>query len=117
MPNNNAVIKGEGTVLWGTAEGSGVAGIIVSVRDTLTGEMVEVPDENGFTVAAIFFNDKNEGEVELIVKASYPALKRGDDVTIMGVSGYLCQEVERMWEQKGVRKLRVKAVKFSGMAA
>ena len=112
---NNAVIKGDTTVLWGTAGGTTITGIIVSVRDTLTGEMVEVPDNNGYSVAAVFFNDKNEGEVEIVVQTSAPTLKRGDNTTIMGVSGYLVTEVEKMWEQKNVRKYRFKATKFSGM--
>lgn len=113
--SNNALIKGDTTVLWGTSGGTTVNGIIVSVRDMLTGEMVEVPDENGFTVAAIFFNDKNEGECEIIVQTAYPSLARGDSVTIMGVADYLVTEVEKVWEQKNTRKLRFKATKFSGM--
>ena len=113
--SNNALIKGDTTVLWGTGGGTTVTGIIVSVRNTHTGEMVEIPDNNGFTVAAVFFNNKDEGEVEIIVQTSDPALERGDNVTILGASGYLVTEVEKMWEQKNVRKFRFKATKFSGL--
>lgn len=115
MSAPNPTIKGDSTVLWGTGDGTTIAGIIVSVRDQLTGEMVEISDENGFTVACVFFNDKHECEVELIVQTSYPTLARGDSVTIAGISGCLVIDVEKQWEQKSVRKLRVKATKFSGI--
>lgn len=116
MPNN-PTIKGDNTVLWGTGSGTTLAGIIVRVRNQLTGEMVEVPDENGFTVAAIYFNDRNECEVEMIVKSTFPALTRGEEVTIMGIAGCQVQDYEKVWEQKGVKKYTVKATKWAGMAA
>lgn len=107
------VIRGDNTLLWGTSSGTTLAGIIVRVRNQLSGEMVEVPDENGFAAAAIYFNDKNECEVEMIVKSSYPTLVRGDSVTIMGITGCLVDTYEKVWEQKGVRKYNVKATKFT----
>jgi hypothetical protein len=58
MPNN-PIIVGDNTVLWGSASGTTVEGIIVRARNMLTGEMVEVSDENGFTVANVYFNDRN----------------------------------------------------------
>ncbi len=113
---NNPTIKGDTTVLWGTGGGTEISGIIVSVRNQRTSEMVEVADNDGFTVSAIFFNQKNECEVEIIVQTAYPDLENGDDVTIMGVECIVLNS-EKMWEQKGVRKLRVKATKWDGMAA
>jgi DNA/RNA endonuclease YhcR with UshA esterase domain len=112
---NQATIKGDSTVLWGTAGGTTISGIIVSVRDQLTGEMVEIPDEVGFTVTVVFFNDRDECEVQLIVKTSVPDLKRGDAVTIAGIDNCLVTEREVNWEQKGARKLTVKATRWSGM--
>ena len=112
MPNS-PTIKGDNTVLWGTGSGTTLAGIIVRVRNMLTGEMVEIPDENGFTVSVVYFNDKNECEVEMIVKTSYPTIARGDTVTIMGVTA-LANDYEKVWEQKGVRKYTLKATRWAG---
>jgi len=115
MSVNTATIKGNSTILWGASGGTTIAGIIVSVRDQLTGEMVEIPDEVGFTTTVVFFNDKHECEVQLIVSSSVPTLARGDSVTIAGISGCLVTETEVNWEQKGARKLTVKATKWVGM--
>jgi predicted transcriptional regulator len=111
--SNAATIKGDNTVLWGTASGTTLAGIIVRVRNMLTGEMVEIADEVGFTVAVVYFNDKNECEVEMIVKTSYPTIARGDTVTIMGAT-CLAGDYEKVWEQKGVRKYTLKATRWAG---
>jgi len=111
--SNVATIKGDNTVLWGTSGGTTLAGIIVRVRNQLTGEMVEVPDENGFTISVVYFNDKNELEVEMIVQTSYPTIARGTVVTIMGLS-CLSGDYEKVWEQKGVRKYTLKATLWSG---
>ncbi len=113
MPNV-PVIKGNNTVLWGTGSAYSTA-IVVSARDQLTGEMVEVSDNVGFTISAIFFNDKHECEVEIIIETAAPTLARGDQVTMCGNANCLVMEAEIMWEQKGVRKYRLKATKFNGM--
>jgi hypothetical protein len=115
LGSNVATIKGDNTVLWGTASATGIAGIVVSARDQLTGEMLEISDEVGFTVALVLFNDRHECEVEVIVKTSYPAIARGDVVTIMGNESCVVLETEKMWEQKQVKKLRVKATQWQGM--
>ncbi len=53
-------------------------------------------DNNGFTVANIYFNDRNECEVEMIVQTSYPSLAAGDFVTIMGITGCQVQDYEKV---------------------
>ena len=111
------VIKGDSTILWGTNSGTTLAGLIVSVKNQLTGEMVEVPDNNGFTVAVVYFNDKNECEVEMIIQTAAPTLARGDYVTIMGIANCQVQDITLSWEQKGVRKYNVKACKYVGIPA
>ena len=115
MSANTATIKGNSTILWGAAGGTTIAGIIVSVRDQFTGEMVEIPDEVGFTTTVVFFNDKHELEVQLIVSTAVPTLKRGDLVTIAGITNCLVTETEVNWEQKNARKLTVKATNWTGL--
>lgn len=118
MPNT-ATIKGDNTVLWGVRgqAGSMVTGILQRVRDQLTGEMVEVPDEDGFTVAVVLFNHKNECEVEVLVKTSFPTFARGDIITIAGHSNCIVLEMEKTWEGKGVAKYSVKATAWAGITS
>ena len=103
--------------MWGTSGGTTLAGIIVSVKNQLTGEMVEVPDNNGFAAAIVYFNDKNECEVAMIIQAAAPTLTRGEFVTIMGITNCQVQDCTLEWEQKGVRKYNVKACAYVGIPA
>ncbi len=110
------VIKGDNTVLWGTG-GTYSTAIVVSARDHLTGEIVEVSDNNGFASSVVLFNDKNECEVQIIVQTAAPSIARGDAVTVCGHAGCVATDTELMWEQKGVRKYTLRATKFAGFAA
>jgi len=116
---NTATIKGDTTVIWGTGgvTVTTVTGYLVSVRDGLTGEMVEVADNNGFTVAVVLFNAKDECELQLIVQTSFPSLTRGTVITVGSLTNVVVLEVEKMWEQKGVAKYTVKGTAWSGMTS
>src|SRR4051812_17700426 len=115
--SNTATIRGDTSVLWGVRgkAGSSVAGILQSVRNQLTGEMVEIPDEDGFTISAVFFNHKNELECSVLVKTSFPVFARGDVVEIGGVTNAMVNDFEKNWENKGVAKYTLKATAFSGI--
>lgn len=117
MPN--PVIRGDNTVLWGTSgvySGSG-AGFITTGRKRATAEKLEIKDNNGFTVATIYFDNKTECEFEMIVKTAAPTLAIGDGLTICGVAYALVDDFEEMWAQADVRKLRVKATNYVGITA
>lgn len=115
--SNTATIKGDTSVVWGVRgkAGDSIAGILQSVRNQLTGEMVEIADEDGFTVAKIFFNHKNELEVTVLVKTSFPVFARGDTVSIGGVTNAMVDDFEKQWENKGVAKYTLKATAYSGI--
>jgi hypothetical protein len=114
---NSPTIKGDTTVIWGTGgvTVTTVTGYLTSVRDGLTGEMVEVADNNGFTVAVVLFNHKDECELQLIVQTSFPTLTRGTVITVGSLTNVVVTDVEKMWEQKGVAKYTVKGTAWSGM--
>lgn len=115
MPNN-PVIKGDNTVIWGASGLYTTAnGIITGGNKKLEGELLEVKDENGFTVATIYFDDKNKFSFEMIVKTAAPTLARGDAITVAGVTGALVDDTEEIWAQADVRKFRVNATKYTGM--
>lgn len=111
MPSS-PTIKGDNTVVWGTG-GVYASGIITRGSVKTTGEKFLVKDNNGFTVTAIYFDDRNEASFEMITQTSDPSLARGDYITIGGVANCIVEEVEKMWEQGGVRKFAVTAVKYS----
>ncbi|MBI5770856.1 MAG: hypothetical protein HZA93_23970 [Verrucomicrobia bacterium] len=116
---NNPVIRGDNSVLWGANgvyNGSG-SGYVLSGSDELTGEKLEIQDELGQTVAVVFFDDKHNVEFEAIIKTSAPDIARGDGLTICGLAYALVESVTLLWENKGVRKYRVKATKYSAIAA
>lgn len=115
MPNN-PTIKGDNSVLWGAAGYYTTSyGLIQSGNKKLEGEMLEVKDENGFTVAMIYFDDKMKFSFEMNVKTAAPALARGDQITVAGVVNAIVEGTEELWENKNVRRFRVEATKYTGM--
>jgi hypothetical protein len=107
-------IKGDNTVLFGSA-GAYATGIITSASKRTGSEVLEVKDNNGFTVAAIYFDHKNECQFEMIVQTAAPTLAIADQVTICGVANCLVKDIEQMWANTDVRKYRVTATKYEGM--
>jgi len=112
--SGSPVIKGDNTVVWGS-NGVYSTGIIVSGSKQLSGEKMEVKDNNGFVVAAIYFDDKNQCDFEMIVQTAAPDLARGDQITICGLLNCLVDETDEKWAQNDVRKFSVKATKYLGM--
>lgn len=112
---NTPVIKGNNTVLWGTGGLYGTGEIVESGSTRLTGDKLEIEDNDGFVVTAIFFNDKHECSFSMVVKTTVPTLKRGDAITIGGVADALVDDMETVWERRDVRKVRVNATKYSGL--
>lgn len=112
---NNPVIKGDNTVLFGSGGYYSGNGIVVSGNKKLSGDKLEVKDENGYVVATIYFNDKNEFSFEMIVKTAAPDLDRGDQITVAGVVNALVDDTEEMWKQDDVRRVRVNATRYLGM--
>ncbi len=98
--------------MWGSG-GVYASGIITRGNAKTTGEKFLVKDNNGFTVSAIYFDDRNECSFEMIVQTSAPALARGDFITVGGIADCIVEDTDKMWEQNGVMKFSVTAVKYS----
>jgi len=114
MSAPNPVIKGDSTILWGTGSVYS-GGLVVSATLTKNAEAQEVADTNGFAAAVVFFNNKQDIECEIIIQTAAPSIEIGDAVSICGVTGCIVQPggFQQMWEQKGVRKCRLKATKYT----
>lgn len=116
MPNSPTIV-GDNTVLWGTSGVYSGTGIVVSGSKALGSEKLEVADEDGFTVAVIYFNHKHQCDFEMIVKTAAPALDIGDFITLCAVVDCVVENVTEVWTQKDNRRLRVTAIKYEAIDA
>jgi hypothetical protein len=114
---NTATIKGDTSVIWGTGgiTQTSYSGILTSVRDQRTGEMVEIPDVSGFTTSLVLFNAKNECEIHVTVQTAFPTWDRGSVITINGHTACIVTDYEKLWENKKVAEYNVKATQFDGI--
>ena len=100
---------------WGTDEASvdSAYGTILSASLKRASEKEKYPDNNGETVAYLYYDYRTEGQFEALVQG---ALEPGDSVSIAGSTLYV-NEAEKQWEYKGWSKYRVSAEKHDGVAA
>lgn len=112
---NNPTIVGDNTVIWGTGGIYSGTGIITDAEVGDSSDKMEIQDENGFTVAVIYFNQKNECQFNMIVKTSMPTLEIGDLISIGGVANCQVENIRRMWKQNDVAKYAITAVRYSGL--
>lgn len=112
--SNIATIVGDNTVLFGTEGYYSGSGVITSGNKKLEGDKLDLKDENGFTFATIYFDDKNQFSFEMIVKTAAPELARGDLITVAGVANAEVQDTEEIWGNTAERKFRVNATRYLG---
>jgi hypothetical protein len=100
---------------WGT-DGASVDeayGTVLSASLKRSSEKEKYPDNNGETVAYLYYDYRTEGQFEALVQGT---LEPGDTVSIGGVTLYV-NEAEKQWEYKGWSKYRVQAEKHDGVSA
>lgn len=118
MPNN-FVVKGTAgaNIDWGTdtVAYTGI-GIIISATQKLTGKTLELADRQGNTNIVIFFDDKKEYSIDVIVDTSITPPVRGDAVTIAGRSGILVHDVEKKWENEKECMLTITGTFYAQLA-
>lgn len=115
MARTAARIKGQAAV-WGieTAYKSLQSGLVRSVTRKVTGEKDYIYDEEGFTIAQIFFDDREEVELEVICASGTAAPANGDTLTISSIA-FLVQDSDLAWEQRGWKKLKTRATYFPNL--
>jgi len=112
MARTAARIKGQAAV-WGIEANYKdlQSGLVRSVTRKNSGEKDYIYDYEGFTIAQIFFDDREEVSLEVVCKADTAAPANGDTLTVGGVA-FLVQDSDLAWEQRGWKKLRTNATFF-----
>ena len=109
------VIIGNNAIAWGTGGIYSGGGLVESATLMNNSEAQEVADTQGLAAAVVYFNQKQEIEVEATVEGSSPSFNVGDSVTLCGVAGCFVQPggFSVIYSQKGVTKFRLKVTKFA----
>lgn len=110
------VIRGR-VAVWGIHADAGdtyYAAIITGQRRGKEAENDFIFDTNGFTITEIFFDNKDKCDVDVICESGTTQPENGDSITIDAI---VCQvqSSEVKWEQKGWKKLSIKATKFANL--
>ena len=102
-PPGAAVEVGTGGV-WGSS-GAGITGYGTVQSCTLkrSAQKEEFDDDNGETVAYLYYNFKTDGRATLLVPASFTELEPGDTISVGSVTLYV-DDAEKQWEHKGWMK-------------
>lgn len=111
---SNAVIRGRAAI-WGVVTTDGdtyAAGIIVDQGHEIAAETDVVLDGEGFTIAQVFFDSRDECDINIICEAATSPPACGDDIQIAGVDA-IVQSASVKWANKAWKGLNVKAKKFS----
>lgn len=114
MPNYTVV--GDDDVEFGTAGvGYSAIGVIVSASRKEGGDKLEIKDREGRVYVVIYFNDKDECEIEVIFETGVTVPSRGDAIDVCGVVDVLVDEIEHVWENEKERMLKIRGTKYAGI--
>jgi hypothetical protein len=113
MPVNYTIV-GDQDIEFGTdGVGYTAIGVIVSASRKLGGDKLEIKDREGNVYAVVYFNEKNECEIEAIFDAGVTIPDRGAAIDVCGVIDVLVDEVEHVWENEKERMLKIRGIKYS----
>ena len=93
--------------VWGSS-GAGISGYGTVQSCTLKRAALkeEYDNDDGETVAYLYYNFRSEGRATLLVPASFTELDPGDTITVNSLTLYV-DEAELQWEHKGWQKYAV----------
>lgn len=109
-------IRGRAAV-WGIVAPEGdtyAGGIIQSQGRESAGEEDYIYDNDGFTITEIFFDDRDECTIDILVEAGTTMPARGSDITIAGLD-CIVQKASMKWTKKGWAMMTVTAKKFANL--
>lgn len=105
MPANYTII-GDGTIGFGAnAVAFTAAGEVQSASSKNTGDKLELKNKHGNTFAVVYFNEHNQGQIDVIWNTTYTPPARGAVISAMGITQFLVDDVEKKWEQGKETKL------------
>lgn len=108
-----ATIKGVQGI-WGIETAySGVLGAasVMRVRSRSAAQKDFLYDDDGFTSAVVYFDDKEEVNIEITMKADTTDVAPGDELTLDTLT-FLIDDPERNWDQRGWKKLTIPATYY-----
>lgn len=110
-----SVINRGRAVIWGIESAAGdthSAGLIVGQGHGKAGGTAFVKDQEAHTVGEIFYDDKDECDIDVDCESGTALPERGDDVTIDGLE-CIVQDCSLKWENEKIKRLNIKATKFA----
>lgn len=113
MPQNYTVVGDDDVEFSSDGAGYTAIGVIVSATRKLGGDKLEIKDRQGNVYAVVYFNEKNECEIEVIFETGVSVPERGDAIDVCGVTDVLVDEVEHMWENEKERMLKIRGTKYN----
>ena len=115
-PTLIGTVAGLTVARWGTTGGASLSamGIVTSVRRRKDGEEYKLKNITGNTIAHIFYDSRDEGEVEIIALDDATLPDRGDVIAIAGLS-LVVLNAEEMWAQEDLCKFKINAVKHASV--
>lgn len=113
---SNYVMRGRAAI-WGVVTESGdthAAGLILSQGRQIVSESDGIADNEGFTITKVYFDQRDECDIDVICEAATAAPDIGDDIQIAGID-CIVESCDLKWQQKGWKGLNIKAKKYSQM--
>jgi hypothetical protein len=87
------------------------AASVMRIRSKSDSQKDYLFDDEGFTSAVVFFDSKEEASIELVMKSGTTEVAPGDELTLETLT-FLVMDGERLWDQRGWKKLNVNATYF-----
>ncbi|MGC3991695.1 MAG: hypothetical protein QM796_18790 [Chthoniobacteraceae bacterium] len=106
-------IVGSGNIQFGTGELGTTYGVIVSASNKLGGDKLELKDEHGNVFVVVYFNDKNECEIQVIFDSGTALPVRGDNVSLAGLTDVLVDEVTQNWANEKEQQATIRGTKYA----
>lgn len=113
------LIKGTAgaNITFGTGDvGYTAIGTIVSATKKLGGDKLEIKGRQGGVIIVIYFNEKNECEIQVIFDSEATLPERGDALSVCGLTNVLCDEVETKWENERETMLNIRGTRYENVA-
>lgn len=105
--------------VWGLPSGINIEtyGRVQSFGDNRASDKETLPNGDGEIDGVIYYNHRNEGTLEAIIKANdFPTVEIADSVTINSVA-YLIEGVQKNWTAGAWAKVTLTLVKYQMIAA
>ncbi len=108
-------------VEWSSAgarkDSAGVAGtygtaMVLSASRQHTGKKKEYNGTDGYTKIAVYYDEQDKCEIELLMQAAISPPARGTLIKICGVDVVIVDDINHVWANEELRILRVSGTKY-----